>query len=276
MHLPANLSALPQHNTVNRILWSAVLCLLPSALTAQIQSLTHYSDLIEVEASEAYSSDHAVVPGWSFFEGSVEDPIPKFDPSFGILEKINISVNVRLEVSAELQAWNVMDETEPHSAGFDTFTHPFFAGLYYTPTPGTSLDIFFEAEVNVDLFLERDATSDDSESQTSDVFGMLYQEVVTVYDPANEVDLVNLDDFVGAGSIVGLRPGMFVPLSGNFLLDNVESADVWADAQFYDSWIEVEYVYQIPESRYVGPGVALAAAALALLRLRRRARSVVA
>ncbi len=269
MHLRPCLSALPRLITGNRILVS-VLSLLPSLLTAQILSLTHYSDLIEVEDAVTYSSGHAYFTSSWFYEGGFADPVPKFDPAMGILEKINISIVLQWNVYAELQVWEVLDENEPHSAGFDTSGNPLYFGLYYTPTPTPeSLNSFSEVAESVDLFFTKEDSSDLSESQTTDVFADSLDDFVTVYDPANGIDNISLDDFVGAGSIVGLRPGMTLPFSGIFTLDNVSEAETWVDAAL-DGWIEVEYVYQIPESRHVGAVFALAALALVFVRLRRR------
>ncbi len=299
MHLHPCLSARPRPITGNRILVSAVLSLLPSLLTAQILSLTHYSDLIDVEDEVTVFATVQTLGFNQLSQGTyteVGNTVPiadfaslngfaKFDPALGTLNEVRFTIEVWAYAEVEIESFDIVDPSAAFSLEWDPEGMVLLqTSIIYSPTGGSAgYSITFDTGGFGSVIGDLDQDPSDWGADEGEFF---YSAVDwTEYggfapeggNTATSGSLLTSDpifvvsDFVGDGTVSGLglvTSGEFD--TSNILLENLSEAYISAFVGLDPGTVTLEYIYTpVPEPAAAAFLAGAAAIVLLITRSRR-------
>ncbi len=184
--------------------------------------------------SDDYTSPGSAPSGWGL-NTRVISGVAQFDPALGTLNSVTLTANIPAYAQTEIFADFVEDESLEHEAYFDAGTLRLFIG-YEAGGLGsisTLLERVFDTAIDCSGLEYEEACFNFDDSSTP-LGGTSVVSAVSGYLAA---------DFVGMGDVTALTARIAVPNDGEFVLDNVETADAELYGQLTPGSLTVEYDY---------------------------------
>lgn len=200
-------------------------------------------------------------PGAATLTSAVVTGIPKFDPALGTLTAIRVSASYDYAASGDFFIDFVSEPDGPYLAEVFSIFHELGLNLRRSNSPGTGIGLINSTQFMPDTYAIFDPEQQDSFSESGSW---------SFADGEDDIfSSADLTDFVGTGDVTVLEAAIFLPIEGEFFLENVEAVTLETFGGMSDGEVQVSYDYvPIPE-----PGTTMMAFSGLILGLTRRRRA---